>query len=186
MEVAHQAALAFKRVFSWGDRGFESPLLQRESGANSTLWGGQASERRRRPRAPARKRQNSQTGGLSVPAEEFSSSRPKWGPARAKAAPGCVAAGAPGTGRACLRDRPPRDGGVPRRPHQRGSSRRYAAGCCPFPTGRRAAPGPPEPGGMQRPHQVYRVDARRRANGGMQSRPRDRVSCFGLLLIPTG
>src|ERR1700731_3794757 len=28
-------------------------------------------------------------------------------------------------------------------------------------------------------------EPRRRANGGMQARPRDRASCFGLLLIPT-
>ena len=50
------------------------------------------------------------------------------GPARVKAAPGRVATRGPGTGRVCPRDRPPRDGGVPRRPHRRRSARRRAAG----------------------------------------------------------
>jgi hypothetical protein len=44
----------------------------------------------------------------------------KWGPARAEAPPGRVATGGPGRGRACPRDRLPREGGVPRRPHLSG------------------------------------------------------------------
>ena len=65
--------------------------------------------------------------------------RRKWGPARAEAGPGRVATRGPGTARACPRDRRPRDGGVPRRPHRRRSARRRAAGWCPLPAGRRAA-----------------------------------------------
>jgi hypothetical protein len=45
------------------------------------------------------------------------------GSARAEAPPGRVATGGWGTGRACPRDRPPRGGGVPRRPHRRRSAR---------------------------------------------------------------
>jgi hypothetical protein len=41
--------------------------------------------------------------------------RRKWGPARAEAAPGRVATEGADTGRACPQDRPPRDGGVPRK-----------------------------------------------------------------------
>src|SRR6266403_2276295 len=50
-------------------------------------------------------------------------SRALPGSARAKEAPGRVATGGSGTGRACLPDRPPRDGGVPRRHHRRKSAR---------------------------------------------------------------
>ena len=67
----------------------------------------------------------------------------KPAPARAETASGRVATEGPGTGRAYLRDRPPRDGGAPRRPHRRRSARRRAAGWRELPTGRRAAPGPP-------------------------------------------
>jgi hypothetical protein len=45
------------------------------------------------------------------------------GSARAEAPTGRVATGGWGTGRACPRDRPPRGGGVPRRPHRRRSAR---------------------------------------------------------------
>ena len=51
----------------------------------------------------------------------------KWGGARGEAAPGRFATGGPGTGRVCRRVCPPRDAGVPRRPHRRKSVRRRAA-----------------------------------------------------------
>src|SRR5215471_6190207 len=55
---------------------------------------------------------------------------------------GSRAGGGPGTIRACPQDRPPRDGGVPRPPHRRRSSRQRGDGWRGLPTGRRAAPGP--------------------------------------------
>src|SRR5262249_32986972 len=64
------------------------------------------------------------------------------GPTR-ETAPGRVATGCPGPGRACPRDRPSRGGGVPRRSYRRGSARRRAAGWRELPIGRRAAPSPP-------------------------------------------
>src|SRR6516162_5288736 len=47
-----------------------------------------------------------------------------------------------GTGRACHRDRPPRDGGVPRRPPRRRSAQRRAVGWRGFLITRIAPPGP--------------------------------------------
>jgi hypothetical protein len=84
---------------------------------------------------------------------------PKWARFALRQHPVASRRGAPGTGRACPRDRPPRDGGVPRRPHRRRSARRHAAGCSPV---SQQAEEPSqvlsEPGGMSHPHHVDRVD----------------------------
>ena len=88
------------------------------------------------------------------------SSRSRLAPtARAEAAPGRVATGGPGTGRACPPNRPPRDSGVPRRPHRRRCARRRAAGWRQFQQAEEPLQALPEPGGMQRPHSIDRVDA---------------------------
>src|SRR5215471_11682985 len=61
----------------------------------------------------------------------------------AAATPGRVAAGGPGTGRACPEGRLPRDGGAPRRPRRTRSARRRVAEWRRSPTARRAAPNLP-------------------------------------------
>jgi hypothetical protein len=79
-------------------------------------------------------------------------------PARAEAAPGRAATGGPGTGRACPRDHPLRDGGAPRRPHRKRSARRRTAGWASCQQAEEPLQVLPEPGGVQRPHHIDRVD----------------------------